>query len=220
MTTDNGLLLAIEGIDGAGKNTLTGALEAELTGSGRTVARMAFPRYGTFHADVAAAALRGRFGPVVDSPEAMALLFALDRAQAAGQLAAARARADVVIVDRYVASNAAYTCARLGLDRLSVVIEWIEQMEHGELAVPRPDAYLLLPTPPQVARERADSRAAADATRELDAYERDARLQADTAAAYAQLAERQWTAPWLAAPTGVSPEQAAAVLAGMIRALE
>lgn len=220
MTTDSGLLVAIEGIDGAGKNTLTGALEAELARRGRTVARLAFPRYGTFHADVAAGALRGRFGPVVDSPEAMALLFALDRAQAVGHLAAARERADVVIVDRYVASNAAYTCARLGEDRAADVIQWIEQMEHGELAVPRPDAYILLPTPPEVARQRADGRAAVDATRELDAYERDTRLQADTAAAYERLAAAQWTAPWLPAPAGTSPEEAADALAGKLCALE
>ena len=87
------------------------------------------------------------------------------------------------------------------------------------MRVPRADGYILLPTPVTEARRRADHRAAGDAARELDAYEIDAQLQADTAAAYERLAETEWTAPWWRAETGVSPEDAAAVLADRIAAL-
>lgn len=220
MVAKPGHLLAIEGIDGAGKHTLSVALEEALRAAGKTVARIAFPRYGTRHADIAAGALRGRFGPLHESPEAMALLFALDRAEAAAEIAALRASVDVVIADRFVASNAAYSTARLGLHQYDDVISWIATMEHEEMGVPRPDAYMLLTTPPQLARQRADARAAADASRKLDAYERNAQLQADTAAAFDRLAADNWQAPWWTVEPGESPDVSATVLAQNIAALK
>lgn len=213
MTATRGRLLAIEGIDGAGKHTLAEALETALRAAGHTVAHIAFPRYGTRHADLAAAALRGRLDPLADSAEAMALLFALDRADALDHLARLRATNDVVIADRFVASNAAYTTARLGLDRFGDVVSWIATMEHDELGIPRPDAYLLLATPPAVARTRADDRASRDVSRELDAYERNTRLQHDTAAVYARMAAEHWQAPWWRSEPGEPAVTAAAAVA-------
>ena len=214
-----GILVAIEGIDGAGKNTLVSALEAALSERGLSSARRAFPRYGTHHADLAAAALRGRLGPVSDSPEAMAMLFALDRAAATPELLATKSEVDVLLCDRFVASNAAYSAARLGERGFSDVINWVEAMEHEEMGVPRADAYILLPTEVAEAKRRADARAVSDASRELDAYETDAQLQADTAAAYETLADTGWTAPWLRADTKASPDAAAAMLADHIASL-
>ena len=51
---------------------------------GRTVATMAFPRYGVdVHADLVRDALYGRLGDLSDSVYGPALLFALDRRAAA-----------------------------------------------------------------------------------------------------------------------------------------
>ena len=52
-------------------------------------------------------------------------------------------------------------------------------------------------TPPEVAQERAVQRAAQDASRERDRYERDAQLQRDTHGAYVSLAEAGWVSPWI-----------------------
>ena len=72
------MLIAIEGVDGAGKRTLTEGLRASFEASGRTVAQLAFPRYkSSVHADLAAEALHGEHGDVAQSVYAMALLFAL-----------------------------------------------------------------------------------------------------------------------------------------------
>lgn len=75
----NALLVAVEGVDGAGKNTLTRKVSALLESSGKHVSHIAFPRYGTLHADLAAVALHGEMGDLVESAYAMATLFALDR---------------------------------------------------------------------------------------------------------------------------------------------
>ncbi len=188
--------MVVEGVDGAGKNTLTAALVAELARRGLTVGRLAFPRYGTLHADLAAEALHGGQAGTADSPHAMALLFAMDRHAALGELTALAAAHDVVLLDRYVASNAAYTAARLGPERADEAVEWIGGLEFDRLGLPVPHLQVLLDTPVELAAERAGSREAADPGRTRDRYERDAGLQADTSRAYRRLAEASWRSPW------------------------
>ena len=57
------MLIAIEGVDGAGKRTLTQGLRASFEADGKTVASLAFPRYGqSASADIAAEALHGGHG--------------------------------------------------------------------------------------------------------------------------------------------------------------
>ncbi|ANY07592.1 dTMP kinase [Pseudonocardia sp. HH130630-07] len=208
-----GRLVVIEGLDGAGKRTFAGRLTAALRAAGASVTATAFPRYDDdVHAELARDALYGRMGDLASSVHAMAVLFALDRRAAAPGLRDALAGHDVVLVDRYVASNAAYNAARLGQDAGGEVVEWVRGLEIDRFAVPVPDHQLLLAPPPSVAAERARSRASAEAGRERDAYERDGDLQARTDAVYRQLADAAWLSRWtvLAAPgaPGTGPRPA------------
>jgi dTMP kinase len=190
-------LVVIEGLDGAGKRTLADGLVAELDARGAKVARMAFPRYDTdVHADLIRDALHGRLGDLVNSVHGMAVLFALDRRDAAEQLRALRARYDVVLLDRYVASNAAYGAARLHEGAEGAFVEWVRTLEVDRFGVPVPDLQLLLRVPLEIAARRADRRAAADSARSKDFYEKDGALQARCAAVYDGLAVRGWLAPW------------------------
>lgn len=190
------MIIAIEGIDGAGKNTLTRALCAELAELPVSVEQLAFPRYEvSIHAQLAREALYGRMGDLTDSAYAMATLFALDRHGAVDTLRAAAADpARVLLLDRYVASNAAYSAARLGDE---AVMQWVYELEFGTLGLPLPDLQIFLDTPVAVAAERAAGRAAADATREKDEYEKNSSLQEDTAAAYRRLAAAKWGNEWI-----------------------
>ncbi|AVZ38862.1 MULTISPECIES: dTMP kinase [unclassified Dietzia] len=197
-------LVVVEGLDGAGKNTLTTALVGELTDRGVSVGRLAFPRYGTLHADLAADALHGGQAGAADSPHAMALLFALDRHAALGELRDLIGSHDVVLLDRYVASNAAYTAARLGPGRQDEVLRWIGELEFDRLGLPTPDLQILLDTPVALAAERAGSRETADPGRTRDRYERDAALQTATGEIYRRLASTGWRSPWQV--SGVDPD--------------
>lgn len=190
------MLIAIEGIDGAGKNTLTGALRSELTQRrpGLQVTSIAFPRYAESKpAELAGAALHGRMGDLDDSPYAMATLFALDRHGAARELREAASRG-VALCDRYVASNAAYSLARTGED---AIVQWVYDLEFGRLGLPRPDITVLVDTPPETAARRAEHREAHDPARARDRYERSGELQRATWQAYVRLAEESWASPWL-----------------------
>jgi dTMP kinase len=192
-----GRLVVIEGLDGAGKRTLAEALTAALTVCNASVARMAFPRYDhDVHADLVRDALYGRLGDLTDSVHAMAVLFALDRRGAADQLRALQSRCDVVLLDRYIASNAAYGAARLHEDAEGPFVKWVRGLEVDRFGVPVPDVQLLLRVPMSVAAARADRRAETEIERAKDRYERDHGLQDRCAAVYDSLAAGGWLAPW------------------------
>jgi dTMP kinase len=205
------VLIAIEGLDGAGKRTLTRGLQRDLEAAGRTVATLAFPRYGaSVHADIASEALHGGHGDLADSVYAMAMLFALDRRAAIGELAALCDQHDVVILDRYVSSNAAYSAARLGQSAAGEVVSWVGQLEYGRFGLPLPDRQILLGVPVELAAQRAKQRAATEAERMRDAYERDDELQHRTAVVYAELAAAGWNGPWTTVSANADPADLAA----------
>lgn len=190
------MIIAIEGIDGAGKNTLMRALRTELAQDFAEVDTLSFPRYDdSIHAQLAHEALHGRMGDLTASAYAMATLFALDRAGAKDRLDAfARDDDRVLLLDRYVASNAAYTAARTGDYG---VIDWVGQLEYGRLELPQPQLQILLATAPEEASKRARKREATDVTRTRDSYERDGDLQQATYEAYVYLAESKWAGQWV-----------------------
>lgn len=207
------MLIVIEGVDGAGKRTLTNGLRAAFESEGCSVATLAFPRYGvSVPADVAAEALHGKHGDLADSVYAMAMLFAMDRAGARDEIDHLASAYSIVILDRYVASNAAYSAARLYQDADGEVVTWVRDLEYGRLRLPMPTWQVLLDVPTELAAQRAVDRAAQDAARARDAYERDDGLQRRTGAVYAGLAAAQWGGPWAVVP----PEVDAAELAGRL----
>ena len=200
------MLIAIEGVDGAGKRTLSAGLSAAFSAVGKSVATMAFPRYGqSVTADIAAEALHGEHGDLASSVYAMAMLFALDRAGAIQQLEALTGEYDVVILDRYVASNAAYSAARLHQDPSGDAVAWVHALEFERLGLPRPDCQVLLGVSAELAGQRARRRADADPGRPRDSYERDDGLQQRTHAVYAGLASAGWGGRWLVVDKDVDP---------------
>ena len=207
------MLIAIEGVDGAGKRTLSQGLCAAFEAAGQRVARLAFPRYGqSVAADVAAEALHGQHGDLASSVYAMAMLFALDRAGAAAQIRELCGGHDVVILDRYVASNAAYSAARLHQGADGDAVAWVRELEYGRLRLPAPDWQVLLDVPVELAAERAEHRANTEADREKDAYERDGGLQRRTGEVYSGLAAADWGGRWLVAEPDVDVPALAALL--------
>lgn len=208
------MLIAIEGVDGAGKRTLAEGLRKAFEAAGQSVATLAFPRYGrSVTADIAAEALHGEHGDLASSVYAMAMLFALDRAAAVGDIEGLRRDHDVVIMDRYVASNAAYTAARLHQDADGPAVAWVHTLEYGRLKLPAPDRQVLLAVSAERAAERARSRAESDPGRARDIYERDDGLQERTGAVYAQLAAAGWGGAWRVVDADVDPARLAADLA-------
>ncbi|MGV7205182.1 dTMP kinase [Xanthomonas axonopodis pv. cajani] len=140
-----GLLIAIEGIDGAGKTTLARRLAATLEAAGARVVLSKEPTNGLWGTQLRQSAATGRL-----SAEEEAELLIRDRHEHVDTLIApALARGDIVILDRYFPSMVAYQgAAGLPLDEL---------LERNAFA-PRPDVLLLLDLPPPTGLARIRAR--------------------------------------------------------------
>lgn len=150
-----GLFVDLEGGDASGKATQTAFLREELVRlTGKPVSVFSFPRYGqSLAADLVAEMTRGDHGdPMEMSSKIASLPFTLDRVLAASDLQSALSRGHL-ICDRYVPSNLAYQAAKFKeVSEQDSYILWLESLEYGECALPRPDLVLFLDVSPHVSR--------------------------------------------------------------------
>jgi dTMP kinase len=174
-----GTLITIEGLDGAGKTTLSRALQRELAAraSGRHVELLREPGGVKVSERIRALVKDPALAP---TPRAEALLYAAARAQLVEERIRPLLRQGaVVLLDRFVDSSLAYQGAgrALGVEQ----VREINLFATGRLV---PDRTLLLRISLLERRARIDERA-----RELDRLEREDDAFYETiAAAYEQLA--------------------------------
>lgn len=152
--TRRGLLIAIEGIDGSGKQTQAGLLEQTLASEGYSVYATAFPQYESWFGTMVGKFLNGEFGSLeaVD-PRFSALLYAGDRFEAKPCLECALNEGKIVLVDRYVASNLAHQVARAPANKRSEFMRWIEHLEYSIYGLPRENLIVYLRVPPGQAQQ-------------------------------------------------------------------
>lgn len=207
MSPPRGLLVAIEGGDGAGKATTAAETAAQLVAAGRSATVLSFPRYAeTLGGHVLGEYLGGRL-PHAASPRAAAVFYALDRMESAEAIATAAATHDVVLFDRYIASNMAYQAAQAaahasGADEADALMRWIGRLEIDQFGLPIPDLNVYLDTPTDVARGlilRKRKRSYTDEA--LDAYEADAGLQERVRERYEVMATEGLLGRWLRVPS-------------------
>ena len=148
------LLIALEGIDGSGKGTQSARLVEHLLQLGQKVELLSFPRYE--HTRFGAAIgefLNGKFDQLDEvHPQLASLLFAGDRFESKDVILDAAERNDVVVFDRYVASNIAHQAAKLAEPERSQLMQWIDSIEHEVYGLPRPDLTILLDLPATAAQ--------------------------------------------------------------------
>jgi dTMP kinase len=169
-------LIAIEGIDGAGKGTQAGLLVSSLRAMGLRVETLQFPRYSstTFGAAIGDF-LNGKFGGLNDvHPQLAAVLYAGDRYESRGLLMRMIEENDVVVLDRFVGSNLAHQSAKLDGVARTALVEWIEKIEFDVFELPRPKLTILIDMSSQMSRELVSRKAARDYTsQEADLQESD-----------------------------------------------
>ncbi len=161
---------------------------------------LSFPRYGkTLMAQTIADYLNGRFGDLnATPPEFAALLYAGDRLESRGMLLEQLGAHDVVVVDRYVASNAAYQAAKLGADRRKGFLQWLDSLEYGLYGLPEADITLLLDVPVGLSSRLVAMKDPRDYTRDAaDLHERNLAYMDRCSQMYASLLQRQHRSRWL-----------------------
>lgn len=182
------MLIAIEGADGAGKATAAAGLVAGLRDQKRKAVVISFPRYGdTMAGRTLGDFLAGRTPPP-DHPSALAVLYALDRFESRATIARAMAENEIVVFDRYVASNVAYQAAKVPSAERAELIRWIVDLETATFGLPRPDLNVYLDTPPEITRRLIALKGRRSYTdEEFDAHEADDGLQTNVRNAYLRL---------------------------------
>lgn len=189
-----GRLIAIEGIDQAGKETVSRLLGATLTSAGLHVERMEFPDYTTpIGREI------GRFleGSHRHTAEVRQLLYAANRWERKGLLEEWLAEGGTILLDRYTGSGLAYGAAQ-GLS-----FEWMEALEAG---LPRADLVVLLDIRPEVSLARK--------TRARDAYEQQEQLLIRARDAYLMLAERD---DWAVVDAAAGPHEVWSAVEDVLR---
>lgn len=149
------LLVAIEGIDGTGKGTQARRLVDALAAAGRSTRLIGFPRYSdTEFGRRIGDYLNGRYGALdAVHPLLAALLYAGDRFESRELLRQSLAEFDVVVLDRYVASNIAHQAAKRTGPERDDLRAFIEQLEFGTYQLPQADLVILLDLPADRAQQ-------------------------------------------------------------------
>jgi dTMP kinase len=165
-----GRLIAIEGIDQAGKRTQTHLLAKKIRSLGLPVSVWSFPDYTTPIGKQLKAYLAGK---IQFDLHAVHLLYAANKWELTGELVHNIERGSVVIVNRYSPSNLAYGVAH-GLPSA-----WLNSLEEG---LPKPDVVVVLGVSPRTSFIRK--------SRERDLHEGDLTYLRRVRRAYVRLARK------------------------------
>jgi dTMP kinase len=222
-------LVAIEGADGAGKATAAALVAQKLGERGFAATVISFPRYRETVGGVALGEFLAGRTAVPVTPRAAAILYAMDRFESVGFIEEAAASHDVIVFDRYIASNLVYQAAKVAPDEAPALIDWIYRLETETFGVPRADLSIYLDTPLQVARELMLLKSKRSYTdRQYDEHEADLELQRNVRANYAAVAAGGVGGAWevvrtsaagaLRPPEEIAEEAAGHVLARLARA--
>ncbi len=184
-------ILAIEGIDGTGKTVQMERLSAFLKSQGKSVLELSFPMYDSFFGSLVGRYLTAKDGIPANTVDgkSMALWFALDRFEAFRNLD--YSAYDVVLINRYVLSNAVYQSIRdcdLGKPD---ILDFVLTLEHDHFRIPKPDLYLVLDMDPEEAAQNVDKKGFRDYVGNArDVYESIDSIQLRARKKYQEYAER------------------------------
>lgn len=128
-------LIALEGIDQAGKKTQTGLLARRLRREGFKVSILSFPIYSTNSGRMIRSFLKGA---TRTSPNVLHMLYSLNRWEKVELITGALKKTDFVLCNRYTPSNLAYGSAR-GLS-----VDWLSGLDSG---LPEPGVVFVLDVP-------------------------------------------------------------------------
>lgn len=171
-----GTFIAIEGGDGSGKGTQSELLAEYARSLDKTVLKVSFPRYGEKSAYYAGKYLDGTYGAVNDVHADLAsLTYALDRFAAKDELTSALDQGQLVIADRYVASNLAHQGTKFTSDDdRHAYYDRMLDTEYNILGIPRPDINIVLIMPTALAQSNVDKKEARTYTdKKRDIHEAD-----------------------------------------------
>lgn len=170
-----GIFIVIEGTDGSGKSTQLELLKQRLQQTKHKVTHIHFPRYENESSFFVRQYLKGQYGSANDvGPYTGSVFYAMDRFQAAHEIKQALDEGQIVICDRYVASNMAHQGNKFSNseERRGYYI-WLDNFEFEVLKIPRPDINFVLSNSIEIIKDRLNAKESSSAHIKKDIHEKD-----------------------------------------------
>ena len=184
-------IIAFEGIDGTGKSVQMEELKTRLERQGLRVGVLSFPDYGSFFGGCVGRYLTKKDGVSASDVDqrSMALWFAMDRWAAFRDFD--YSKFDVLLINRYVLSNAVYQSIRdRDVDKPDI-LDFVLELEHRQLKLPQPDLYLILDVDLSAAQDNVTKKGYREYVGdEKDEYEKQDSIQIRARAKYLSFGER------------------------------
>lgn len=157
-----GILIAIEGLDGAGKNTQSDRLLEYLSAKGKKVKKVSFPDYENKSSTLVKMYLDGELGDSPDDTNAYAAstFFACDRYvhYVTNWKKFLEDEDAVVIANRYTTANAYHQLSKMPKEEWDAFLEWLWDFEFGKLGLPEPDRVICFAVPPEISISNIEKR--------------------------------------------------------------
>ncbi|MBE6753332.1 MAG: thymidylate kinase [Ruminococcaceae bacterium] len=169
-----GILIAIEGLDGCGKNTQAERLAERLCAAGKNARCISFPDYDCPSSAPVRMYLGGELGGSPDDVNAYAAssFFAVDRV-ISYKRDWERFYNDggIVIANRYTTSNAPHQMSKLPPEQWDEFLAWLFDYEYRLLGMPEPNTVIMLTMPREISKRLLSERYKGDPDKE-DIHER------------------------------------------------
>jgi len=171
-----GMFIAIDGLDGSGKETQSKQLVKYLTEKGKKVRLLSFPTYDGKGSAFVDMYLKGELGknPEQTNAYAASVFFAMDRYYSF--------RTDwsrdynnedtYIIANRYTSANAVHQLSKLPKEQWDGFLSWLWDFEFKKLGLPMPDDIVYLEVHPEVSLSLVKSRSE-ETGRKIDIHEGD-----------------------------------------------
>lgn len=159
-----GILIAIEGVDGSGKETQSELLARNLKQDGQDIVKIAFPDYESRSSVLVKMYLLGEFSqdPKDVTAYQASTFFAADRYASwmTGQWKAHYQKGGIVLADRYTTANMVHQAGKIrDLAERDRFLEWLYDFEFRLYGIPVPDLVFFLDVPPRIQQQIVAARA-------------------------------------------------------------
>jgi dTMP kinase len=160
------IIICIEGLDGAGKNTISLEMRNRQKRAGFSSEKVSFPMYQAWHSFMVSLYLKGKIrkDPMKVNPYLASFFYAFDRYVAWNfHLREQLNNTDYIIFDRYTPSNIMYQGMKGKTDKAKNRIAWFAQfLEYTIFRLPKPDYIVVLRTPLERSLRNMDGRQSKD----------------------------------------------------------
>ena len=172
-----GLIISIEGTDGAGKHTQQQLLSEKLKKLNYGVFDQSFPNYESDSSAPVKMYLAGEFGNSADCMNAYeaSALYAVDRLCTYKKTIKPHyENGEIILLDRYVQSNFIHQCSKIEDEQeREKFLTWVQDFEFNTLRLPRPDLVFFIEMPVEKSIELSKARSEYKTGEKKDIHEED-----------------------------------------------